>query len=555
MRQICKYLALAAIGCAVVVGCRDSERTMRALSVADSLIDIEPDSAYRLLQTLDGEAIYEPANEALYALLLTQARYKNYVQNENDSLINIAVDYFRVNGDLPRYARALFYQGTIYDDMGNSNWAMSAYKKAGDVIVKTTDTLFQGFINLNIGALYKRQLLMPQAIERLNIAYNNFRVLGDSVRAGSTLWIIGGCYMVDAKFEEAAKYCRLSIDYTDPKDTVGKVGRLASLLLSYTYDKDIENAKEVFYSHLQPYIDRYLDKNSMTSIAHFYCAIDRLDSAYYYCAKIDDNLARLTTQRKIAATTGDFSKAYALAMETRELTDSIGLTLEGSKLFEIEKRYDKQVVLRALDRAKFQNTLLWIIAVVVAFILTLLFLIILYRRKKIIIFNLELIRELRSREELYIDTQNTLLAKIKEPKEEEIEIRTILQNRMDVFKQLTDLANAPIIDTAGYSKKITEIINSNRVGKGVLVNLAVVVDKYYDGVISKLKADFPQLNGADIELCALICSGFSNQQLRVIYGFVHEKSISNKLVSIKNRMNISIPVRNYIEELVEQASK
>ena len=48
---------------------------------------------------------------ALYALLLTQARYKSCVLLENDSLIQIAVDYYEGGGKQERLAQAYFYWG------------------------------------------------------------------------------------------------------------------------------------------------------------------------------------------------------------------------------------------------------------------------------------------------------------------------------------------------------------------------------------------------------------------------------------------------------------
>ena len=51
---------------------------------------------------------------ALYALLLTQARYKSCVLLENDSLIQIAVDYYEGGGKQERLAQAYFYWGCVY---------------------------------------------------------------------------------------------------------------------------------------------------------------------------------------------------------------------------------------------------------------------------------------------------------------------------------------------------------------------------------------------------------------------------------------------------------
>ena len=51
---------------------------------------------------------------ATWALLLTQAKYKNYIEEVTDStLINIAYDYFMKKGNAQRKAMVLYYKGIL----------------------------------------------------------------------------------------------------------------------------------------------------------------------------------------------------------------------------------------------------------------------------------------------------------------------------------------------------------------------------------------------------------------------------------------------------------
>ena len=54
-------------------------------------------------------------NTALYALLLTQAQYKNDIIATSDSLINIALDYF---SDGKRHIECLIYKGAVLQELG-----------------------------------------------------------------------------------------------------------------------------------------------------------------------------------------------------------------------------------------------------------------------------------------------------------------------------------------------------------------------------------------------------------------------------------------------------
>ena len=57
------------------------------LLCADSLMETCPDSALSILESITCPQKMPRADRALYALLLTQARHKNYIALEDDSLL------------------------------------------------------------------------------------------------------------------------------------------------------------------------------------------------------------------------------------------------------------------------------------------------------------------------------------------------------------------------------------------------------------------------------------------------------------------------------------
>lgn len=85
-----------------------------ALLSADSMMWSNPDSALLVLEQIPDSRELRGEERALYALLLTQARYKSCVLLENDSLIQIAVDYYDGGRKQERLAQAYFYWGCVY---------------------------------------------------------------------------------------------------------------------------------------------------------------------------------------------------------------------------------------------------------------------------------------------------------------------------------------------------------------------------------------------------------------------------------------------------------
>ena len=63
------------------------------------LIDKRADSALCILEKLSIEEISNKSAKAMYALLLTEALDKNFKSHRNDSLILIAVDYYKDNSN------------------------------------------------------------------------------------------------------------------------------------------------------------------------------------------------------------------------------------------------------------------------------------------------------------------------------------------------------------------------------------------------------------------------------------------------------------------------
>jgi len=85
---------------ALLTACNDPKPVTDALHRAETLMNEYPDSALAVLNTLSPDAMGKNRTRALYALLYTQAQDKNYIDEVNDSLISVAVDYYRYTDDV-----------------------------------------------------------------------------------------------------------------------------------------------------------------------------------------------------------------------------------------------------------------------------------------------------------------------------------------------------------------------------------------------------------------------------------------------------------------------
>lgn len=96
-------------------------------------------------------------------MLLTQARHKNYVPLDDDSLIKTAVDYYGDRDKSLRAAQAHYYWGATYRDMGRTSFAVEEYLKAIRLMPEQNE--FLAMIYDNLAECYEEEDLDDVAME------------------------------------------------------------------------------------------------------------------------------------------------------------------------------------------------------------------------------------------------------------------------------------------------------------------------------------------------------------------------------------------------------
>lgn len=182
-----------------------------SLLAADSLMWTRPDSSLRLLEQMASPEKLKGADRALYALLLTQARYKNCVLLKNDSLIRIAVRYYEKSKDKERLAESYFYLGCIHGEHEKVTEAIEFYLKAIDTMPQTTDSLFLSMVYSHLGDCYNKQTLSHTAISMYKKGYS-LCINRDSVRACYALKDIGDAFLVKSQLDSADYYYQEALE-------------------------------------------------------------------------------------------------------------------------------------------------------------------------------------------------------------------------------------------------------------------------------------------------------------------------------------------------------
>ena len=110
----------------VLTFCGRNQAVDESLDCAESCMSASPDSALMILESIDSLHFDSRSQNARYALLKSIALDKNYIERTGDSLINIAVNYYRHRLNAPYKFKSYYYQARIYQNAGLMDKAMES---------------------------------------------------------------------------------------------------------------------------------------------------------------------------------------------------------------------------------------------------------------------------------------------------------------------------------------------------------------------------------------------------------------------------------------------
>ncbi len=134
-----------------------------------------PDSALSVLEGIDCGALNSKAERARYALLMSMALDKNYIDTTEFDVLQPAIDYYPDNGNPDEILKTYYYQGRIYQNQGDLNNALSYFAKAVESIPGSTDSLAIARALVAQGGLYRRYNDYRSYIQSYLSSYNIYK--------------------------------------------------------------------------------------------------------------------------------------------------------------------------------------------------------------------------------------------------------------------------------------------------------------------------------------------------------------------------------------------
>ena len=179
------YLLLTLL---LLAGCNDPKHVTDTLTRAEALMDAHPDSAWTVLNTLSPDEMGQNRTRALYALLYTQAQDKTYRDETNDSLISIAVDYYRHTDDARRKFLSYYYKGRVHFNAKDYQNATLCYMEAEQLADEVGDDYLVGLLYAELGRIYDIYYDYPKSLEAHQKAAECYERAG-KIRHRNYMWL------------------------------------------------------------------------------------------------------------------------------------------------------------------------------------------------------------------------------------------------------------------------------------------------------------------------------------------------------------------------------
>ena len=400
MKEKVIYLLLILL---ILASCAGNRKYDDLMKRADSIMDVDDDSATVAIRMLDGIKPQLPefsqSQKMRYELLRHKAMNKACITFTSDSVMKEVVDYYDHHGSANERMLANYVLGCVYRDMHEAPMALEYYNKAteqADTTAADCDygTLYRVYSQM--GFLFSKQYLLYQELNAFDkaekyayLAKDTFNAIVNYQNQGEVYDFLGKKDSVIAINLQAAKlFKKHGNDYA------------AAIAFGCNYNyyiekKDSINAKKAFEAFNSTGYEgnsNYEDAKAYVLCLKgtYYMFTGQLDSACYilqqslkFCKSFSNKAATTKALAHYYAKVNQPSLAMKYALQSSEYNDSDLIEARKTQLQQVQAMYDygrnQEIARMAEQKAKRSTQMNYMI--VFACVILFLFLSYIYRKQ------------------------------------------------------------------------------------------------------------------------------------------------------------------------------
>ena len=470
--------------------CSSSVKSPLLLS-ADSLMEIYPDSALSILESISSPQKLPCADRALYALLLTQARHKNYIALGDDSLIKTAVEYYGDKKKSVRAAKAHYYWGATYGEKGYTSFAVDEYLTA--IRLMPVRDEFLAMIYDNLADCYEKDELDNVAMEAYRAAYQILKGKSGQIYP---MRGIARMFLLQNRKDSALFYYQQALDCALADKDSSLIGALYhDFAMVYNEKKD--------YILANQYVSKAIMIQGEGAVnAQIMLNLNQLDSASYFYNK---NMSQLDIYGKAVCYDGMYQIAkkkgeWKVATENMDiykvLYDSIQIMTDNEELNRLMDKHQLEEHKRLLS--EHAKTLVFTLVAVFFFLMIICVFCFMWNDRKRKKYYIALQHELTQKrvdtmllkdEEVSESNKEHIDKKRSELTEQQIQLCVSVLKTTDCYDQLETLEKAT-------PKQLLAM-------RSLRKDIRSTISNAFVDVMVNLKERYPTLTGDDVFYCVL----------------------------------------------------
>ena len=512
------------------------------LAEADSKMEEHPDSALMLLDGYDLTAGSSALDSAYYALLLTHARYKNFIDETNDSLISRAVGYFLDHGDDEKASRALFLQGIIQMNANRLGEAAVSFRKGLDIAHEGKYYMWEGQCARGLCMLYGELYSGSHQIEYAKHSYDSFLKTADKE------WINYSKLNLARAFNNS---CR----YDESLSLIEELSNDAMVLNDSLMQLDLYHLRGLVSFNLGRYkeaVDYYKKAYELDSLILFPSDLQNIKISIHELPRDSltpeisyfENNSQLKDESAdaflVLAEQGNYKDAYECLERYKNAQDSALYKVFSNNVSESIRQYE--VMKETINKASIKNERM-LYALVVLVIVIGGITIVWYLRERMLVeeaLRLKLetdLESLRSDFLIQLESARTLCERLPKNKEAIDGFKKIIRRHYADANRLCDdyyQGRYNRDDKAEMNAEIEKIVKSFTEKPG-LDEIVKFVDEKSEGLYSSFKETFFSLTDEEYRLFLYLMLGFNSHSISV---FLNQKvsAVYNKKSRLKAKI-------------------
>lgn len=589
MKKLVLFILIVLLLACILYVFHTSRPVRKDLLLADSLMTEHADSSLSILQNIKTPIGLSDKNRALYALLMTQAMFKNYLSVESDSLIRIAADYYKESRDSLRKGWAFYYSARVYQNMDEEKKALDYYQKASIAASATRDYKLLDLIYNYWGLLLQKKKPYNDGIQKLKKSLEYSELRKDTLGQIQVLSDLGWSCIWKEDYAQALLYFQKGLKLIKATNNI-------KLLSSFYHNLGVLYWRKKNYNLALNYINKSLrlEQDSLKVIpsynvmAGIYLGMHKYDSSRFYINKVGMGITFYSKANyynnlsKLEKGVGNYKEAIVYRDLYMAYNDSIENAEDDIEITKLQKKYDYSVIENENSILKIERQnrnifvlLLLVIMIAIVFSGYFYFLKECARKEK----------SLREKEDLLrfhlLQSQNKTILLQQQQQElfaREEELKQSVQREMQLTDNISDKEEKLSAfqlreeELAGEIMKIKEelhlhsqkeqelkkcIFNGNAVVKKILSldtlssvqriklkeqfvlspeeqdDLFKAVNICFDNFVDRLRLQYPKLMGDDVYLCCLLRMNLTKNNILLLMD-ITEDALKKRKQRIKS---------------------